>query len=77
MSEKDLWVLAEEVSYLDEPVVREYILRPQWEHSHPKWQSFVPCAFRDAWESLGLEIRLVLFIMASMAEDDADAGRLD
>jgi hypothetical protein len=72
MSEKEALALATIISNLSDSIVLSQVLSPDWDSSHPEWQSFVPGALRVAWEGLSLETRLLVYATACVAFDRSD-----
>ena len=59
-------------SYLSEPLFLEQLARPIWDDWHSKWESFVPCAMRERWDELPMDVRLAVYLTARAAFSSID-----
>lgn len=67
MNESELLELAMEFECYDKKTFLSRLAHPVWSGEHAEWGFFVPLTFRDKWNELTLDMKLVIFITASNA----------
>jgi hypothetical protein len=66
-----LFELALSASNHSEAIFLADLAHPVWSGRNTEWGQFVPCGVRERWAELSMDVKLAVYVTASVAFDRA------